>query len=140
MKPRILRNLVLISAASLGLAACTDGYGYGGVGYGYGGYYNDYYDGGYYGSPYYGWYDGWYYPGTGYYVFDNRGTRRRWDDGQRRYWEGRRHNREANPQWRGSRDGTWNRERWNRDGSGNRERWNRNRTDGEQRPLWRSPR
>src|ERR1700712_5991603 len=100
MKPRILRNLILISAASLGLASCTDGYGYGGrVGYG-GGYYDGYgggYGGGYgyggygygdYDGSYYGWNDGWDYPGTGYYVFDSRGLRRRRGDGERRYWGG----------------------------------------------------
>lgn len=144
MKPRILRNLILISAASLGLAACNEGYGYGGLNYGYGG---GYYDG-YYGSPYYGWYDGWYYPGTGYYVYDRRGTRRNWDDGQRRYWESRRGNWNGNSQWRG-REGNWNGRRdgtWNGRRDGN---WNGNRTgnwsgqrsgtpnSGTGRPMWR---
>jgi hypothetical protein len=55
------------------------GYGYGSP-YGYGGY----------GSPYYGWYDSYYYPGTGYYVYDRSGSRYRWSDAQRRYWESRR--------------------------------------------------
>jgi len=108
-----LRNALLIAAASLGLGACTDGYGYGGVGLGYGGYYGDYY-GDYYGpsyySPYYGsgyygrglgygWYDNFYYPGTGYYVFDRSGRRHRWNDGQRRYWQSR-------PRYNGSWNGT----------------------------------
>ena len=83
MKAHLVRNLVLISAASLGLAACTEGYGYGGIGYG-SSYYDDYYGGGYYGSPYYGWYDGWYYPGNGYYIYDRSGGRRTWNDRQRR--------------------------------------------------------
>ena len=44
MNSRTLRNLILISAASLGLAACNEGYGYGGMSYGYGdGYYGDSY-------------------------------------------------------------------------------------------------
>ena len=87
-----------IAAASLGLSGCyDDGYGYGGVQVGYGGgYYDDGfgyggpYGGGYgYGSPY-GWYGDFYYPGNGIYVFDRGGGRHRWNDGQRRYWEGRR--------------------------------------------------
>ena len=51
-----IRSVALIVAAGLGLAACTDGYGYSGLalGYGGGGYggggYGDYYDGGYYGG------------------------------------------------------------------------------------------
>ncbi|MBX3594114.1 hypothetical protein [Sphingomonas sp.] len=83
----------LIGAAALGLAACTDGYGYSGVSVGYGsaGY------AGTYGDPYWGWYDGYYYPGTGYYVYDNYRRPMRWSDGQRRYWEQRRQG------WRGDR-------------------------------------
>jgi len=79
----------LLAAAGMSLSACVyDDYGYGGVsvGYGGGGYYDDYYPG-----VGYGWYDGFYYPGTGYYVYDRGGTRHRWNDRQRRYWEERRH-------------------------------------------------
>lgn len=102
-----LRTL-MIAAAGLGLAGCTDGYGYSGValGYsnygGYAGYYDDYYGGygrGYanWGNPYWGWYGDYYYPGTGYYVYDAWRRPHRWNDGQRAYWEGRRHD------WRGDR-------------------------------------
>lgn len=99
----------LVFAAGLGLAACTDGYGYSGVsvGYGSGGYYDDYYDpyygNGYYssayGDPYWGWYGDYYYPGTGYYVYDRYRRPYRWNDSQRRYWESRRHD------WRGDHGG-----------------------------------
>ncbi|MBI0476755.1 hypothetical protein D9601_15500 [Sphingomonas sp. MA1305] len=97
--------LGLILGAGLGTAACTDGYGYSGVSVGYGtGYYDGYGDpygyGGYgYGYPsYYGWYGDYYYPGTGVYVYDRYRRPYRWNDGQRRYWEGRR------GQWRGDRN------------------------------------
>ncbi|MGY4397807.1 hypothetical protein ACVWZA_003004 [Sphingomonas sp. UYAg733] len=94
--PRIgLAALAL--AATIGLGGCTDGYGYNGVslGYGSGDYYDaSYYDGGYgYGGGYgggYGWYGDYYYPGTGYYIYDRNRRAHRWNDGQRRYWEGRR--------------------------------------------------
>lgn len=138
MRP-LLRNIILASAAALGLAGCNDGYGYGGASYGWGtGYYDGYYGNGYYGSPYYGWYDGWYYPGSGYYVYDRGGARRNWNDGQRRYWEGRRgtwngdsrpnwngyrgNNNDARPPWRGRSDGNW---QGRRDGN-----WNGNRGGG----------
>lgn len=102
-------SALIVLAATTGLGACTayDPYGYNGVsvgvgygspyssyGYGYGqpyygvGYGYPYYGGGY-GNPYYGWYDGYYYPGTGYYVYDRRGSRQRWSDQQRRFWESR---------------------------------------------------
>ncbi len=92
----------------LGIAAsgCTDGYGYSGVnvGIGSGGYYDPYNDGyggygsyagyggygGAYAPSYYGWSGNYYYPGTGVYVYDRDRRRYRWNDGQRRYWEGRR--------------------------------------------------
>ncbi|HWK34766.1 hypothetical protein [Sphingomonas sp.] len=104
----MIQTLGLIAAAGVGLAGCTDGYGYSGVsvGYGaapYGGYYDDYYGGYYgagyggYGSPYWGWYGDYYYPGTGYYVYDRDRRPHRWNDGQRNYWEGRRQ------AWRGDR-------------------------------------
>lgn len=72
------------------------GYGspYYGSGYGspyYGGYGNPYGYGYGYGAPsYYGWYNDLYYPGTGYYVYTRDGSRHRWSDAQRRYWESRR--------------------------------------------------
>ena len=72
------------------------GYGspYYGSGYGspyYGGYGNPYGYGYGYGAPsYYGWYNDLYYPGTGYYVYTRDGSRQRWSDAQRRYWESRR--------------------------------------------------
>ena len=110
MKRRILAALAA-TAAALGLNGCvTDDYGYGRVGVGYGS--------GYYSGPYYGWYDDFYYPGTGYYVYDRNGRRQRWNDRQRRYWEGRRAERRDDRrddrrygQWRGrdrdGRDGRW---------------------------------
>jgi hypothetical protein len=89
----------LAAAAALGLAGCvTDDYGYGGVSLGY--------NGGYYGDPYWGWYDNYYYPGTGYYIYDRGGTRHAWNDSQRRYWEGRRGNRQATENWSGYRNGS----------------------------------
>lgn len=86
-----MRNTIgrtaLIAAAALGLAGCSS-------------YYDDYYGRGYsrvalgyssgYYQPYYGWYDGYYYPGTGYYLYDSYGSRHRWDDRYRSYWEARR--------------------------------------------------
>ena len=82
MKSMILRGAV-VAVAAIGLAGCTayDNWGYGGVSVGYGS--------GYY-EPYYGWYDGYYYPGTGYYIYDRYGSRHRWSDRYRRYWEQRR--------------------------------------------------
>ncbi|MEL1249944.1 hypothetical protein [Aurantiacibacter gilvus] len=82
MSPRLL-GATLAAVASLGLGACTtyDDYGYPtsrvSVGIGYG-------------APYYGWYDGFYYPGTGYYIYDRRGTRHRWSHRYRDYWLARR--------------------------------------------------
>jgi hypothetical protein len=89
----------LLAVAGIGLSACAyDDYGYGGISAGYGGgYYDDYYPG-YAG---YGWYDGFYYPGNGYYVYDRGGKRHRWNDRQRRYWEGRHHQGAGRP------DGNW---------------------------------
>lgn len=84
----------------LGTGACAGGYGYGGGGLGYGyadGYgYDGYgYDGyGFagagYAPGYFGWYNNFYYPGTGVYVYDRDRRPFRWNDTQRRYWEGRR--------------------------------------------------
>ncbi|MFY9350858.1 MAG: peptidase, partial [Sphingobium sp.] len=107
----IRRRLMALAglAGAFALSGCyDDGYGYGGVSVGtgyygnggyYGGGYDPYWGPGYAGAGYYGWYDGFYYPGSGYYVYDRGGRRHRWNDGQRRYWEGRR--------WEGRRDGQW---------------------------------
>ena len=119
-----IRAAVLLLAGSFGLAACNDGYGYGGMSVGYGAagycdprwddcYYNSGYDrygyGGYgYGGaydPWWGWYGDYYYPGVGFYIYDRGGRRHRWDDNTRRYWEGRRHHYQG-------RD--WNDRRWQR--------------------------
>lgn len=104
---KFLAAISLAGAVALGGCAYDDGY-YGGVsvgsGYYGGGYYDDYYGPGYYGSGYYGpgygWYGDYYYPGSGYYVFDRGGRRHRWNDDQRRYWEGRRG--QQGDHWRGS--------------------------------------
>lgn len=103
------------------LGGCYDDGYYGGVsvgsGYYGGGYYDDVWGPGYYRPGYYsGWYDGFYYPGSGYYVYDRGGSRHRWNDGQRRYWEGRREARRGD-----DRRGAWN------GGTGN---------GGAQRPSW----
>jgi hypothetical protein len=83
-----IRTFIVAAAASLALGGCASygGYGgYGGASLGYGD-----------GSPYYGagyasgWYDDFYYPGRGIYVYDRVGKRHRWNDNQRRHWEGRR--------------------------------------------------
>lgn len=98
--------LSLLGGLSLGTAACTDGYGYGGVGLGYGsGYVADpYYAGDYYGDGWgggwggygagygglgYGWYNNFYYPGTGVYVYDRDRRPYRWNGAQQRYWQSR---------------------------------------------------
>lgn len=91
--------IAIISALGFASSACTDGYGYSGVGLGYGsGYYADpYYSDPYYGgAPYgvglgstFGWYGDFYYPGTGVYVYDRYRRPRRWNNAQRRYWQGR---------------------------------------------------
>jgi len=92
---------LLAASAAFALSACSTDYGYGGSSVSLG-----YNSGGYYGaSPYYGWYDDFYYPGTGYYIYDRGGTRHRWNDGQRRYWEGRRGNRPGRDNWSGYRSG-----------------------------------
>ena len=96
---RLLAAIGLAGSLALGGCAYDDGY-YGGVsvgsGYYGGGYYDDYWGPGYYRPGYYGgWYDGYYYPGSGYYVYNRSGHRQRWNDGQRRYWEGRRDARRA---------------------------------------------
>jgi hypothetical protein len=79
---RMSRLVILASltAAALPLGACaTDGYGPGrGIAYDAA-----------WGDPYWGWYGDYYYPGTGFYVYDSHRRRIRWNDDQRRYWEGR---------------------------------------------------
>ncbi len=101
-----LRTPVLALGAALSLSACA--YGYGGLDVGYGGYNDGYYNDGYGGygqggyydvnsdpfysgrygyTPQYGWYNNYFYPGTGYYIYDRRGSRYGWNDDQRRYWE-----------------------------------------------------
>ncbi|WP_340267800.1 hypothetical protein [Sphingobium mellinum] len=114
----LLAAISLAGASALGGCAYDDGY-YGGVsvgtGYYGGGYYDNYGGPGYYSPGYYsGWYNDFYYPGSGYYVYDRGGRRQRWNDGQRRYWEGRREARRPDDrrnwdggqrQWRGDRNG-----------------------------------
>jgi hypothetical protein len=111
MKYRICAA-ILAASAGIGLSGCaTDGYGYSGVSLGYA-------SSGYYGDPYWGWYDDYYYPGTGYYIYDRGGHRHRWNDSQRRYWEGRRGNRRAHANWSGYRNGMTSAQRQQR-----REAW-----------------
>lgn len=98
-----------LGAATLGLAGCVDDYGYGGVSVGYGspgyyGYGDPYYDGlgyGGIGGGYYGWYNDFYYPGSGVYVYDRYRRPFRWNDTQRRYWQGRRGGYRGQPNWGG---------------------------------------
>ncbi|MFL6734824.1 MAG: hypothetical protein ACJ8EY_09015 [Sphingomicrobium sp.] len=143
-----MRNALILLTATAGLSGCVGmdpyGYGYGSgvsIGYGNGGYYSPY--GGYggyggysaygspyyasgYGSPYYGWYDDFYYPGTGYYVYSRSGSRQRWSDTQRRYWESRRGDRRVSgDNWSGYRTGD---RTWTRSGDGT---WTRNGTTTE---------
>jgi len=92
---RSLVRLGVIAGASIALAGCStyDGYGrhgYGGVSVGYAS-----------SRPYYGWYDGYYYPGTGYYVYDRQGSRHRWRDTDRRYWQGNRGGHHVRQNWSG---------------------------------------
>lgn len=88
--------MAVVGAAGVAVAGCTDGYGYSGVSMGYGApYYGaNYYDG--YGPGYWGWYGDYYYPGTGVYVYDRGRRPYRWNDDQRRYWQGR-----GDGYWRG---------------------------------------
>jgi hypothetical protein len=103
MRTSILR-LGLVAAAALTIAGCStyDRYGYGGVSIGYGGgYYSPYYA--YDFDPYFGWYDGYYYPGAGSYLYDRGGSRYRWNDNQRRYWQSRRGSYRGGANWSGYR-------------------------------------
>ncbi|HYD25004.1 MAG TPA: hypothetical protein VEB68_09410 [Croceibacterium sp.] len=99
MKSLFLRP-VAMAALAIGLAGCSSyddyGYGYSGLSVGYGSY-------GRYATPYYGWYDGYYYPGTGYYIYDRGGTRYRWNDRYRSYWEARRPGGRYRDNWSGYR-------------------------------------
>ena len=93
----------LAATAAIPLAGCSDyyddyGYGYSRP-YSYGSYgYSSrpyYYGSGYatpyaYYTPYYGWYGNYYYPGVGIYIYDRSGSRYRWNDTYRNYWESRR--------------------------------------------------
>jgi hypothetical protein len=95
MKSMIL-GPAIIAIAAFGLAGCSSydhGYGYNRVFLGYGTY----------SRPYYGWYDGYYYPGTGYYIYDRYGSRHRWSDRYRNYWEARRPSRNYRDNWSGYR-------------------------------------
>ena len=133
----------LVATGAIALAGCSD-YGYGG-GYGYArpygysnGYYGQpygydgYYDGYGYDYPYYGWYDNYYYPGVGIYLYDRGGTRYRWNDTQRQYWQSRRGtSRYGTPNWSqyrnyiggtrtyngGTGTGTYSGRTWNRQGT-----------------------
>lgn len=83
----------LLVGLGLAAAGCTDGYGYTGLDVGYANPYYGYgdyaaYPG--YGGYGFGWYGDYYYPGTGIYVYDRFRRPYRWNDNQRRYWEGRR--------------------------------------------------
>lgn len=93
-------RLAAIGLAALGLSACVSdrGYGYSGVSVGYGAGYAS----GYGPAGYGGWYDDYYYPGGGYYVYDRAGSRHRWNDSQRAYWENRRRG-DHRSEWRGDR-------------------------------------
>lgn len=138
MIARKFRAAALAVCATLGLSACYDGYGYGGVasvGYGY----YDGYD--YYGSPWYrgwgpgyGWYDGYYYPGSGYYVFDRGGRRHAWSDRQRDYWRNRPTGGDR-PAWRGDRGDLTPEARQSR-----REAWQARRAQRQADPQWQARR
>ncbi|HEX4735997.1 MAG TPA: hypothetical protein VH331_00385 [Allosphingosinicella sp.] len=117
-----LRNVLLIALGAAGLAACNEGYGYGGMEVGYGaraygpGYCDPYWEDCYgaygygyggYGDPWWGWWGDYYYPGIGFYVYDRGGHRYRWNDNQRHYWEGRRGG-YGNRNWNDQRWQNWN--------------------------------
>ena len=112
-----LRALLALAAIPA-LAACDSyyddygyGWGYASVGYGgsccygggYGGYYDPYWD--YYASnPYWGWYNGFYYPGTGFFIYDDRRRPFRWNDHHRRFWMDRRSHWDRRGHWNGRPD------------------------------------
>jgi hypothetical protein len=130
-----LRALALAATAALAAGGCSTyddyyGYGYGrsyyGSGYGYSPYgyrssYGSYYTPYGYATPYYGWYNNYYYPGVGVYIYDRSGSRYRWNDTYRNYWESRRGtDYRARENWDGyRRDGNnWRGRQWD----GNRRR------------------
>jgi hypothetical protein len=105
LSKRLAARLAALTVATIGLSGCVYdmGLGYYDDGYAYNQYdcdpyapFDSYYacDSGYgfynigFGG---GWYDSYWYPGHGYYVFDNRGSRYHMRDHHRRYWAGRRH-------------------------------------------------
>ncbi len=105
MVVRRIGLLALLGALGLGVSACSDGYGYGGLNVGASsGYYGGPYGGGGYGygyaPSYFGWYGDYYYPGTGIYVYDRGRRPYRWNDAQRAYWEGRRQGWQGTPRFR----------------------------------------
>lgn len=130
----ILRPAIVVLAA-FGLAGCSsyDGYGYSGLSVGYGNY-------GGYSQPYYGWYDGYYYPGTGYYIYDRGGSRHRWSDRHRNYWEARRPSRGYRDNWSGYRreDRGENRREWRRERREDQREWRRDRRENQRE--WRRDR
>lgn len=150
----ILKRLGLASLViglGIGAAGCTDGYGYSGVnvgyasgygdgyyGDGYGGYGDGYYGAGYggVGAGYFGWYGDYYYPGNGIYVYDRYRRPYRWNDGQRRYWEGRRGSYRGDRNWNGFDRSQYRGQYRGADrgqyrGDGRRYDGNRNRSDGD---------
>jgi len=106
--PRI-GAFALAASAALAVAGCSSygdyGYGRGYASLGYGTPYRYY-------SPYsyYGWYDNYYYPGVDIYIYDRGGSRYRWNDRHRHYWQGRRGDGRRHENWGGYRRG------WDRDG------------------------
>jgi hypothetical protein len=96
-----IRTTIAAAASALAMFAlggCAyDDFGYGGVNAGYGYQADPYYAAGPYGGAGLGyvgaefgggWYNDFYYPGTGVYVIDRGGRRHRWNDSQRRHWQG----------------------------------------------------
>ena len=125
MLNHLIRPAILLAAtASLGACSTYGGHGrtYASIGYSSGGHYP--YSSRYSPYDYYGWYGDYYYPGTGYYVFDRSGHRHRWNDSQRRYWEGRRGDR------RGQRE-NWSGYRGDGRRAGDRNRRENDRHDGD---------
>ena len=125
LRPAIIATLTL--GAALGLAGCSsydDGYGYSRVSLAYGNAY----------PSYYGWYDNYYYPGTGYYIYDRSGSRYRWNDRYRTYWEARRPSGRYRDNWSGYRR-EWRQERredrreWRQERREDTREWRRERRD-----------
>lgn len=91
-------KIALVAVAAIPLGGCAAFLDYGAVGVGYDDpyYYDSYYD-----ASWYGWYDDYYYPGVGIYVYDQWGSRHRWRDHHRHYWEGRRGRHGGHANWSG---------------------------------------